>query len=237
MQKLYKNIFIIISLSFLLSACSVIEFISLGPKKMMRKTTDTWDRKIEGKPENWQQDLDLGPKRRPVNNPDPNQLYSNDPTSMITNEESNIPLVETPNDSQRIYSDEQQDSIDNFQYPGDVPGLVPNSGGYVSEPEKPWLQDGNNMGDSPFNTSPDSYMGSEMPSVNDFAPFAPTQHKLIRRFEPASAEFFVNEDEGPIDLDIHISDAKKQRQKNSMFPYEQYAPKSDVVINQVRQSN
>lgn len=69
------------------------------------------------------------------------------------------------------------------------------------------------------------------------------QHKLIRKFEPMAAEVYIDEDGEeiieeefePLDLEAYMTKADKnleklKKRRASMFPLEEYAPKSDVKI-------
>jgi hypothetical protein len=225
MNKLYNfSIIITLSLLLLLSGCSPIDYIS-----------NFWNRKVLGKPVDWQKELVLDERRKPQEN----DLISSGDISDSSNKNqlSDIPVSNIP----KYYNNKAQDSIDNYQYPGDIPNLANGQGGYTSEPAQPWLngssaQNEGALGNSDFNAP--SYQGSK-DGPSD--PFQPSEYRIIRHFEPMAYEYNSEEEDElsqeytPETSEEDIKTSK--RTAKSMFPLEEYAPKSDVSINQIFDNN
>lgn len=283
MKTIYNIIFFIV-LAICITACSVLrstkDVVLWAPKKTIEYSGKAWDSTggaILKKPNDWQKNLVFGERRAPIDNPSSAMgSYSQPPANPYVNRSApagaggispysgginpsqsspppytnNIPSYPSPSTNSRRKSDFQPYATqgDTFDYPPVLQQYQPPQGG---KPSAPTPYGGY---PSPANSSSSSAPYDMMD--RDYAPYPPTQNKLIRKFEPMAAEGISPEENAsnkeyqPLDLQTYMNYGKIIAEKtfeknentikiaanapdNNIFPLEEYTPKSDVVISKM----
>jgi len=244
-----------------------------APKKVLYFTGKAWDAtggriwdatagKLTYKGDEWQKELELGPRRSPRENPNrspipgagqpygqaPQGPYAYPPQYGQPQPYGNFPQAGT-------IPYPQQQGVGN--YPG---GLQPQFNQQYS-PGLPSGSFGGGYSAQPYDDAGEAFLGrgKKKKSLNPFS----SGQRFIRKFEPMAMEFSIDgrtisEAEArfePLDLEVYMSkgpdgiiisqnnseetspslfedvpQTKKIKSKN-MFPLEEYAPKSNILIN------
>lgn len=270
MKKNIKRIFLVfltVAVFNLLSACAVVDAILWLPKTIFnftKKGMDTAEENIFNKKKFAQDDVDLGPRRKPSSNPGvgvqpvmPQDMSGyraggNYPYPPMQGQAMpygagqmppSAPAYQNgngytpPNNNMRMMPPSPQ-SQQGFAPIPPMPAQAPSSGYYP--PMQPPAMGGQYPAYPSMPPPAGAYGGGSgypMPPASPYGnnddpidPFSMPRHKLIAKFEPMAYE---GEEAEPVDLQGYMADEPVKKHKNkSMFPFKEYAPKSDVPIVQ-----
>ncbi len=236
-----------------LTGCVVADAVLWLPRKIGNGTMALWDAtagKVFATPEKnnkWQEELVLGPRRKPSANPGTSGWNGGENEQTVATPSARSRQMPTPSPYGGASGGAMMPPKGGMVIP--YPSAMGGQGSMGGMPGG--YDDPGSMG-GPMGGGMDPSGGMGMPmgggyptppspygSGGNAGPYDPGNHKFVRKFEPMAAEFSKDEKGQvyqakfePTDLDVVMEQGKKPAKhgdKNSMFPIEEYKPKSDIA--------